>query len=123
MARKKIRGAKRSRPGTPEEREQAEHDLRLSVLRLQDSAYWNLRTRLANFSIFFGFIGVLFIAWGEATGARLIPTLACAVGGVMGGGVYFSRPYPLLTRWLLVSALAMTVGGLIGIGVITGRGS
>jgi hypothetical protein len=120
MARKKRKGPGERRQVTPEEREQVQHDLRLSVLRLQDSAYWNLRTRLANLSIFFGFIAVLFLAGGQASGARLLPTLALAVGGVAGGGVYLSRRYPVLAKWLLVSALAMTVGGLIGIVIITG---
>jgi hypothetical protein len=120
MSRKKSRGASRSRQGTPEEREQVQHDLRLSVLRLQDSAYWNLRTRIANLSIFFGFIAVMFIAWGQSEGARLVPTLALAVGGVLGAGVYLTRSRPRLTLWLLITAIAMTIGGLVGIAAVTG---
>jgi hypothetical protein len=120
MVRKRSKGPGWRRQATPEEREQVQRDLRLSVLRLQDSAYWNLRTRIANVSIFFGFVAVLFLAGGQSDGARLLPTLALALGGVAGGGVYLSRRYPALATWLLMSALALTVGGLIGIAVVTG---
>ncbi|GAA1637425.1 hypothetical protein, partial [Actinoplanes couchii] len=56
-------------------------------------------------------------------GAKLAPTLACAVGGVCGGGVYFSRRYPKLVLGLLIAAVTLVALGLAGLALVSGRGS
>ena len=123
MAKKNRRNTGARRPVDPQEREAAVADYRVAVDRLQRSAFWNLRTRIANASILLGVFAVALIAWGEADGARLVPTLACAIGGVCGAGVYASRPYPQLTRWLLLSAITLTVLGVAGLAITAGTGT
>ncbi len=89
-----------------------------AVHRLQRTAFWNLRTRIANVSIVIGVLALATIAFGAADGARLVPTLVCAVAGVCGAGVYLSRPYPALTRWLLILSTVLTVAGIVALIVV-----
>ncbi|MBG0567701.1 hypothetical protein [Actinoplanes aureus] len=113
----------KGRRGTPEEREAIAAKYQDAVAQLQRTAYWNLRSTIASVCVFLGVFAILFIAWGEADGARLVPTLACAIGGVCGAGVYFSRPYPLLVRWLLLAAVSFTALGLAGLAIVAGTSS
>ncbi|MCY1144039.1 hypothetical protein OWR29_39100 [Actinoplanes sp. Pm04-4] len=122
MAKRNRKGPTARRPVDPQEREAATAEYQTAIDRFQRSAFWNLRTRIANASILLGVFAVALIVWGEADGARLVPTLACAVGGVCGAGVYASRPYPQLTRWLLLSAVTLTVLGVVGLAIAAGAG-
>ena len=94
-----------------------------AVENLQRTAYWNLRSTIASVCVFLGIFAVLSISWGESGGARLVPALACAVGGVCGAGVYFSRPYPKLVLGLLLAAVSFTALGLAGLAIVVGSGS
>ncbi|WP_328462529.1 hypothetical protein OHA21_35480 [Actinoplanes sp. NBC_00393] len=110
------------RRGTPEEHRAAAAEYEAAVGRLQRSAYWNLRTRIANVSIVLGLLSLVVVASGGADGARLAPTLVCAIAGVCGAGVYFSRPYPALTRRLLIASVTLTVLGVIALVIVVGAG-
>lgn len=114
---------RRARRGTPQEREAILAEYQESIERLQQTAFWNLRSTIAAVCVFLGIFAIISIAWGEADGARLVPTLLCAVGGVCGAGVYFSRPYPLMVRWLLLAAVTLTLLGLAGYAVVAATGS
>ncbi|MEV0896598.1 hypothetical protein [Actinoplanes sp. NPDC049802] len=113
----------RSRRGTPEEREAAAAKYREAIERLQRTAYWNLRSSIAGLCVFLGFFGALSIYHGGNDGARLAPTLVCVLGGICGAGVYFSRPYPRVVRWLLLAAVSLTGLGLAGLAIVVGNGS
>lgn len=97
-------------------------EYRGAVARFQRSAFWNLRVQIANVTIAFGFLAAMAVLAGGADGARLAPTLANVIGGVCGFGVYFSRPYPVLTRWLLIAAVTLTVLGIAGLVLVVGSG-
>ena len=112
---------KAQRSATPQ-RQPVEADSDDAIAVFQRSAFWNLRTRIANVAIVIGALALLTVSLGGADGARLAPTLACAVAGVCGAGVYFSRPYPGLVRWLLIAAVSLTVLGLAGLAVVAGMG-
>ncbi|MFC4063671.1 hypothetical protein [Actinoplanes subglobosus] len=113
----------RRRRGTPQEREAAAARYREAIERLQRTAYWNLRSTIASVCLSIGILAVLSIAWGDSTGARLVPTLACAVGGVCAAGVYFSRPYPKLLLVLLLAAVTLSLLGLAGLAIVVETGS
>lgn len=112
----KNRGRQRR---APQEQLEAIREYRLAVGTFQQSAFWNLRTRIANVAIVIGFLAAFAVAIGEAGGARLVPTLTCAVGGVCGAAVYFTREYPAATKRLLIAAVALTVLGVLGLVVVT----
>ncbi|MFC7535525.1 hypothetical protein [Actinoplanes sp. GCM10030250] len=114
------RSGRRRRRGTAQEREAVAAEYQEAVGGLQQTAFWNLRSTIASVCVFLGIFAVLFIYWGEATGARLAPTLVCAVGGVCGAGMYFSRPYPQMVKWLLIAAVTFTSLGLIGLAIVAG---
>jgi hypothetical protein len=99
----------------PEERERIMVEYRAAVNRLQRTAYWNLRISIANISIVIGFLALMVVVSGGADGARLAPTLLGVLAGIFGAGVYFSRPYPRITRWLLITSVALTVLGITGL--------
>jgi hypothetical protein len=86
------------------------------------SAFWNLKTRIANVCIVVGVLAVLTLSLGGNTGVRLAPTLVCALGGLVGITVYFSRSRPLLLKWLLVAAVSLTVLGIAGLAVAAAAG-
>ncbi|MEU4426316.1 hypothetical protein AB0F81_37315 [Actinoplanes sp. NPDC024001] len=117
MARKSGRRARR---GTSQEREAVAAEYQEAIVRLQQTAFWNLRSTIASVCVFLGIFALLFLYWGEADGARLGPTLACAVGGVCGAGVYFSRPYPKLVRWLLIAAVTFTSLAIASLAIVAG---
>jgi len=94
-----------------------------AVGRFQQTAFWNLRTRIANVSIVIGGLALMMIAVGSADGARFVPTVICAVAGVFGAGVYLSRPYPSLAKWFLVLSVVLTLGGVIGLLVAVSAGA
>jgi hypothetical protein len=120
---RKDRNNRRTRAGqTPEDRDAVMADYRDAVDRFQRSAFWNLRTRIANVNIVIGVLALVVVATGGADGGRLVPTLVCVLGGVCGGAVYFSRPYPQLVKWLLVASVGLTVLGIIGLVVVVGMG-
>jgi hypothetical protein len=81
----------------------------------QRSAFWNLRTRIANVSIVIGLFAAFAAAMGDADGARLAPTLVCALGGLCGLGVDFARQRPVVVRYLLIATVILTVLGLLGL--------
>ncbi|MEU7905889.1 hypothetical protein [Actinoplanes sp. NPDC049118] len=119
MARKNSRDSSRRRTPSADEQRALATEYEEAIAKLQRSAFWNLRTRIANITILLGVFAVAMIAWGEADGARLVPILTCAVGGVCGAGVYASRPYPQLTRWLLLSAVVLAILGIVGLALMT----
>lgn len=89
-----------------------------AVDTFQRSAFWNLRTRIANVAIVIGFLAAFAIATGEAGGARLAPTLVCTAGGACGAGVYVTRQHPAATKLLLIAAVALTVLGVLGLAIV-----
>jgi hypothetical protein len=93
-------------------------DYREAVEAFQRSAFWNLRTRIANVSIAIGFFAAFAVTVGSAGGARLAPTLVCALGGLCGLGVYFARQRPVVVRYLLIAAVVLTVLGILGLVVV-----
>jgi hypothetical protein len=93
-------------------------DYRESVGAFQRSAFWNLRTRIANVGIAFGVLALLAVFTGSADGARLAPTLLLVLAGVCGAGVYLSRPHPALTKYLLLASAGLVVLGLAGLVVV-----
>lgn len=113
----------RRRRGPPPEREAAAAKYRDSIERFQRTAYWNLRSTIASVCVFIGIFAVLSIYWGESDGARLVPALACGIGGVCGAGVYFSRRYPTLVLGLLFAAVTCTALGLTGLAIVVGSGA
>jgi hypothetical protein len=100
-----------------------EHGRDDAVAAFRRSAFWNLRTRIANVAIVVGALALLTVSVGGASGARLAPTLVCAVAGACGAGVYLSRPYPAVARWLLIAAVSLTALGLGWLAVVTAMGS
>ncbi|WP_436536371.1 hypothetical protein [Actinoplanes sp. HUAS TT8] len=92
------------------------------IEQFQRSAFWNLRTRIANVTIVIGALALLVVATGGAERSRLIPTLACAIAGACGLGVHAGRPYPVLARWLLISAVTLTVAGIVALLIVVGAG-
>ncbi|GAA2853180.1 hypothetical protein Acy02nite_50840 [Actinoplanes cyaneus] len=88
--------------------------------RFQRSAFWNLRTRIANVSIVIGVVALMVLVSGDADGPRLIPTVVCAAGAVCGLGVHFSRPSPARARWLLISAVTLTTLGVVALLIVVG---
>ncbi len=91
-------------------RRPTERDVRLAILRLQWSAYENLRSAVANGALFVAFFG----GWAATLDAALIPTAVAGVlGGLCGVGYYLTRGsrYPLARRLLAVAAI-LTVAGV-----------
>ena len=89
------------------------NDVQLAVWRLQDSAYANLRSAIANVAIFFGVIGVFAISVGAADGARLAPTLVGVLAGLLGGGYYAIRRCPRTALYLLATATLCVIVGVV----------
>lgn len=114
MARRNRKGG-----GAPRRRNQARRvpaaEYRQAVNAFQASAFWNLRTRIANVGIVVGVLALFAVVMGGAGGARLGPTLVCALGGLCGAGVYVSGPRPALTRYLLIATVALTALGIFGL--------
>lgn len=114
-----ARGTRKSGKARPqrnaEEQQAAREQYRDAVDSFQRSAFWNLRTRVANVAIVIGVLALLTVVLGSADGARLAPTLLCVLGGVCGAVVYFSRPYPALVKYLLIAAAGSIVLGLVGL--------
>ncbi|MFG1841136.1 hypothetical protein ACGFH8_22260 [Micromonospora sp. NPDC049175] len=103
----KSRGKSR-RPMSPQERAQAERDIRGAIADLQESAYANFRSAVANVAIFFGFVGVLGIVAGTADGLRLIPMAVLVLAGPVGVAYY-----PFRQRWKIAVRLLMTSSTLV----------
>lgn len=80
---------------------------------MQDSAYANLRSAIANVAIFFGVIGVFAISVGAADGARLAPTLVGVLAGLLGGGYYLARRRPSTALYLLATATLCVIVGVV----------
>lgn len=89
-----------------------ERDIRLAIYRLQDSAYANLRSALANGTLFVGFFAGYALAIGEATGALTLPAVVCVLAGVCGAGYYLARVRPAMAWSLLLTAIALAVIGV-----------
>ncbi|MCM0674454.1 hypothetical protein NCC78_07100 [Micromonospora phytophila] len=100
---------------SPEERAQAERDVRGAVYDFQDTAYANLRTAIANVAIFFGFVGVFATVVGAAAGLRLIPMAVLVLAGLAGIAYYPVRHQRKLAVRLLVVSSALVVVGLAGL--------
>jgi hypothetical protein len=111
------------RRGTPEERAEAMAKYQAAIGHLQQTAYWNMRSTIASVCVGLGVFAALFVVRGQSDGARLLPALVCVVGGICGIGVYLSRPYPLVVRWLLLAAVSFTALGLIGLAIVAGTQS
>jgi hypothetical protein len=111
------------RRGTPQERDEAAAKYQAAIGHLQQTAYWNLRSTIASVCVFLGAFAALSIYWGESDGARLLPALTCVAGGVCGAGVYLSRSYPMVVRWLLLAAVSFTILGLVGLAIAVGAES
>ncbi len=106
---------RRNQPPTPQDREQAERDTQLAIYRLQDSAFANLRSAVANVAIFIGFVGAFMLTMGAAGGARLIPTIVCVLAGLAGAGYYPARSRPRTALYLLLVASLLVVAGIVGL--------
>ncbi|KKK03059.1 hypothetical protein LQ51_20035 [Micromonospora sp. HK10] len=100
---------------SPEERAQAEQDIRGAVADLQVTAYANLRNAIANVAIFFGFVGVFAMVIGEADGRRLVPMLVLVLGGLVGAAYYPARHQHKLAVRLLLASSALVLLGLAGL--------
>ncbi|WP_143162787.1 hypothetical protein [Couchioplanes caeruleus] len=115
MARGKRKGGRTRPQRTEQEQQAAAGEYREAVDAFQRSAFWNLRTRIANVGIVIGALALLAVVLGSADGARLSPTLLCVLGGVCGAAVYFSRPYPSMVKYLLIASVGFLVLGILGL--------
>ena len=106
---------KARKPVSPQERAQAERDVRGAVADLQVTAYANLRNAIANVAIFFGFVGVFATVVGAADGRRLIPMLVLVLAGLAGAAYYPVRHQHRLAVRLLIVSSALVVVGLAGL--------
>ncbi|HEX8347724.1 MAG TPA: hypothetical protein VF657_23770 [Actinoplanes sp.] len=86
-----------------------------AVEDFQRSAFWNLRTSIANFSIVIGFFAAFAVAVGGAGGWRLPPSLTCVVAGILGACVYAMRGRPSAVKWLLIAAVSLSALGILGL--------
>lgn len=100
---------------TPQSRERAERETRLAIYRLQDAAYANLRSAVANVAIFIGFVGAFMLIIGAAGGARMIPTIVCVIAGLVGIGYYLARPRPRTALYVLLAASLLVAVGIVGL--------
>lgn len=116
MGRRKLRSGGTPHRRTP--RQPPAEEYRQAVDAFSRSAFWNLRTRIANVGIVIGVLATFAYAMGGAGGARLGPTIACALGGICGACVYVSRSYPALTRYLLIATVVLTVSGIAGLALV-----
>ncbi|WNM37358.1 hypothetical protein RMN56_19525 [Micromonospora halotolerans] len=103
------------KPTSPEERAQAERDIRGAVADLQVTAYANLRNAIANVAIFFGFVGVFAMVIDAADGLRLTPMLVLVLAGLAGAAYYPARHRHELAVRLLLASSALVVIGLAGL--------
>ncbi|MEV4496609.1 hypothetical protein AB0J84_12990 [Micromonospora arborensis] len=108
------------RPMSLQERAQAERDIRGAIAYLQESAYANFRSAVANVAIFFGFIGVFGIAIEPPDGLRLIPMVVLVLAGLVGAAYYPFRQHWKIAVRLLVTSSALVVIGMAGL-VLAGR--
>jgi hypothetical protein len=92
-----------------------ERDVRLAVLRLQDSAYANLRSAVANVAIFFGFVGIFALAVGAVQGVSVVPTTVLVLAGLTGAGYYLARHRPGTGVLLLLVATVLLAVGLVAL--------
>ncbi|MEU8328092.1 hypothetical protein [Micromonospora sp. NPDC048839] len=95
-----------------QERAQAERDIRGAIADLQESAYANFRSAVANAAIFFGFVGVFGIVAGAVDGLRLIPMVVLVLAGPVGVAYY-----PFRQQWKIAIRLLMTSSALVVIGL------
>lgn len=119
MSRGRRSGSRiKRRPVSEEERTRAVEEYRESVGRLQQSAFRNLRTSIANVPIFFAVLSTMMILTGQVTPATLVPMALSIVGGALGVSTYAVRTQPL-ARYLLIAAVVLGAIGLVGTFVAT----
>jgi hypothetical protein len=88
------------------------------VGRLQQSASRNLRTSIANITIFFAVASAVMIFTGEVTPATLPPMAIAVLGGALGASTYVVQQQPL-ARYLLIGSVTLGALGLAGVLIAT----